>query len=119
MLPAITGSGTSTMIILKSAAGLTVVTAVAKLFPGTGSTWVATTRAVLVILPNAFGNTLMTALALLPLARVPKLQIIFPFELAKLPWESVAEIKLTVPGSTLVMKTPEADEGPLSVTTTV
>ena len=108
----------STNVMLRSAAGPTVVVAVAVLLPVIGSTWLALTTAVATMVPCAVGVALIVADARPPLVRVPKLQTtMLPIMVE--PWDGVTEFNMTLKGNVLVTVTLEAVDGPLLVTETV
>src|SRR5689334_4957721 len=73
--PAGTGSGESVLVSERSAAGLTIVPAVAELSPELGSKVPEFTVAVLLRMPSACGRTLRSTVALWPLAIVPSRQL--------------------------------------------
>src|ERR1041385_4558876 len=94
-----------------------VVTAKAVLFAVFVSVSLATTLAVLVIVPASEGTTTRVAVALPRLVRVPKLQLIRPLpRLLHVPCDAVAEAKVTRAGSESVSVTLVAGAGPAFVT---
>ena len=104
------------MEIDRSAAGFTVVEALAELLAGTRSTVSAETLAWLVIEPSDCGVTLIETLALPAFAIVPSAQVTVPLACEQVPWEGVAELKVTPAGSVSVTLTPLALDGPALAT---
>src|SRR5258705_7155608 len=80
LLVCVTGLGNAESDTARSAAGTTVVTAVAELFGGFISSPLAETLAVLVIWPTLFGVTRMVMVARPRTARSPKSQLTTPPE---------------------------------------
>jgi hypothetical protein len=107
------------LVIDKSAAGLTVVLAVAVLFAVFGSNSLLFTLALLVITSTTVGLTTILTVAVAPLARFPTLQVTVPPDRVQLPWLGVAETKATLEGNVSVTSTPVASDGPLLVTVSV
>src|SRR5205807_2369298 len=116
--PTCTGSGVSVLAITRSAAGLTVVLAVAVLLSGFGSASVPLTLAVLVSVPAAVGWTTIVTVALAPLARFPRLHVTVLVP-EQLPWPAEADTKVTPLGSVSLTVTPVAPEGPLLMAVSV
>ena len=100
------------MVIDRSAAGSTVVVGAGGVVAGTGSAVVAETVAWLVIVPGAERRTLISTVALAPLASVPSAQVTVPLDSEQVPCEGVAESNVTPAGSVSVTVTPVALEGP-------
>jgi hypothetical protein len=96
--------------------GLTIVNAVAMLLVVLGSLSLPATLAVLLMLPALLGITTIVIVALAPLFRAPRLQIIILLRL-QFPWLGVAETKLTrgLVGNMSITVTSVASEGPLLV----
>ncbi len=110
--PEETGSGESDFVMERSATGSTVVVALALLFAGVGSATPDETLALFVIEPALCGVTLIWTLALAPFATVPNEQVTVPDACEHEPWDGVAELNVTPPGSVSLRVTPVALEGP-------
>src|SRR5437660_9399020 len=93
----------------------TVVSSLVVLSAGFASCSFEVTEALLVIVPAALasGTTLIAMLELLPLASVPTWQVTVPDDSPQVPWDGVAETKLTPAGRVSVTVTPPAFAGPL------
>ena len=92
--------------------GTTAVALAAELFVCCGSAAREETTAVLVMVPGAVVLTTSVTVALAPLVKVPRLQMIVPLLLVQLPTLLVAETKLRPEGSTSASMTSEAGLGP-------
>ena len=116
MSPKSTGSALSLLVTSRSAAGSTVVSSVASLFPLSGSSSLAVTLASLLIVPVAVVVITISMVALAPSAKLPRSQVTTP-----LAWVqgAVADTKVTPAGRVSVRVTPVASTGPLLVTVTV
>ena len=90
---------------------VTVVSAVAVLLAWFGSGDKLFTLAVFVIVPTFFGVTTMVTVALAPLPKVPKSQVMVPFAAVQLPAEDAAETKETLAGRLSVNVTSSACPG--------
>ena len=87
------------MVSDRSAAGSTVVVALAELLAGAGSAVVADTLAWLVIVPSGCGRDRdRDGRARWPLASVPSVQVTVPLDWEQLPCEGVAESNVTPAG---------------------
>src|SRR5437867_735035 len=113
----------SVLVIERSAAGKTVVVAEAVLLAAPGSDTFDDTRAVLVIVPAAFGVTTMLTVALAAFAREPRVQptcdSAWKMTIAQVPWLGVADTKVAPTGTSSETRTPVAVAGPPFVTVTV
>ncbi len=107
------------MVSSRSAAGSTVVCALAVSFDELRSPASELTLAWLVMLPSLCGRTLIATLALPPLATVPSAQVTVPDACEQLPCEGVAESKVTPAGRVSVTVTPGAPWGPAFETPSV
>ena len=92
-------------------AGFTTVASVSELLPGTGSCVVEVAEAVFERSASVVGVTLIETLALPPFAIVPSAQVTVPLACEHVPWEGVAEPKVTPAGSVSVTVTPWAALG--------
>lgn len=78
---------------------------------------VASTDAVLVMVPACVGLTTISTVAVIPSPIVPSWQVTtFPDGGSQVPWLGVAETKVTLEGSVSVTTTPADATGPLFVT---
>ena len=109
----------SVFAIERSAAGVTVVPAVAVLLAALGSAGLPETLAELVIEPAAVGVTMIVTVAVAVLAIVPRLQVTVPPACEQVPWLGEAEMKVTPAGSVSVRVALVAVEGPPFATVTV
>src|SRR6185369_14100408 len=107
-----TGSGESGLVSDRAAAGSTVVHSVAALLTKTGSAVAADTVAWLVIMPPELGAPVITTVASAPPAIAPTAHVTVPLECEQLPWDGVAESKLTPAVRVSVSSTPVASSGP-------
>ena len=96
----------------RSAAGLTVVDALAVLLPEVGSLTLDATVAVLVIVPVDCGRPLIWIVALAPLPTVPSWHVTVPLVCEQVPCDGVAESKIIPAGSVSVTTVPVAARGP-------
>src|SRR2546430_316754 len=76
----------------------------------------AETVALLVSVPGIAARTTSVRSALLPPARLPRAQLMFPLAFVQLPWLVVDETNVIRLGKTSVSTTPLAAEGPRLVT---
>jgi len=106
-------------VIDRSAAGFTVVAALAELFALFGSLTADEAVAWFVIEPVDCGVTLICTLALEPLAMLPSGHVIVPADWVQVPWEGVAETNVTPAGSVSLIETLVAVDGPEFWTPTV
>jgi hypothetical protein len=97
---------------------LTVVTAVTALLAVSRSVSFLVTLAVLLMVPATVGVTTIVTVALAPLARVPRVQVMVLVPL-QLPWLADEETNVTPEGRVSVTATPVAVLGPLLVTVMV
>src|SRR5919108_520842 len=98
--PTGTGSGESDFVRERSAAGVTVVSALAELSEGSDSVIAEETVALLVIDPSLCGRTLIEIVAFAPEASVPREQLTVPLEGgAQVPCDGIAESNVTFAGS--------------------
>src|SRR5205807_355090 len=97
---------------------LMVVFVGAVLFARLGSDSVPVTVATLVAVPAFMAVTTIVTVALAPLMRFPRLQVIVPPPL-QLPWLDCAETKIVLGGNASVSFTLVAEMGPLFLTLTV
>ena len=114
-----TGSGESVFVTARSAAGLTVVEAVAVLLLETGSLTLDETVAVLLIVPVDCGRPLIVIDAPAPSATVPSWHVTVPLACEQLPCEGVAESKVIPAGRVSVTCTSVASRGPALPTVSV
>ena len=89
-----------------------MVVALAELLAKLMSVAAELTLAVLVIDPWFWGTTLIETLAFPPFAIVPSGQVTVPEDSEHVPWEGVAETKVTPAGSVSVSCVDGALEGP-------
>jgi len=113
LFPAVTVCGVAVSARERSAAGFTVALALAVLLAGLGSGSVAVIVAVLVNVPVVFGFTTTITVALVPLARLPIVQVVNG--LVQVPWLGVVPTNVPPAGSVSVRTTFVAGEGPLLV----
>ena len=106
------------MVSDRSAAGSTVVVAVAELFELLGSVASPETEAVFVTVPAWSAVTVIVTVACAPEASAPRLQVsvVVP---EQAPCDAFAAAKLTLAGSGSVTVTPVAVLGPLFLTVRV
>jgi hypothetical protein len=100
--PAGTGSGESVVVIERSAAGFTVVAALALLLPVLGSLTFEATVAVFVIEPVACGRTTICTVAFAPFATVPSEHETVTPVCEHVPCDGVADSNVTLLGSVSV-----------------
>ena len=117
--PAAIGSGESVFVSERSAAGSTVVPALAELSALLGSATSEVTLASFVIEPSLCGRTLMSTVAPWPLVIVPSGHVTVPLDSEQVPCEGVAESKVTPAGRVSETCTPVALEGPWLLTVSV
>ena len=111
--PASTGSGPSLLVSDRSAAGSTVVCAVAVRSAVSGSTTSDVMLAWLLSVPGPCGVTLIATVASASSAIVPRLQVTVPLDsMQGSPCDGVAKSNVTPPGSVSVSTTPVALCGP-------
>ena len=107
------------LITARSATPTTVVVMETVLLAESGSVSSEVTATVLVAVPSAaaWGTTTITTEAVASRTSSPRLQVTVPLSSEQaLPWEGVAEVKVTLAGRVSVTTVPEASEGPLLVT---
>ena len=112
----LTGSGESDFATVRSAAGLTVVVAVAPLLEVSGSNSAPATPQLFVMVPPLRGRTVTVTVLLSSTARLCRSQVTIP-PLAEQP--VLADTKSTPAGKVSVTTTPLAGSGPLLVTVIV
>ena len=117
--PSSTGSGESVFVSERSAAGPTVVSALAELFAALGSLTSDRTLAWFVICPVACGRTFKSTVASWPLVTVPSAQVTVPDACWQMPCEGVAESNVTFAGNVSSIWMPVAFEGPALWTVSV
>ena len=100
--PSSSGSGESVLVSDRSAAWSTVVSALALLSKGSGSTTRERTLAWFVIEPALCGLTSIVTVALASSARLPSAQSTMPASSEHVPCEGVADSKVTPAGSVSV-----------------
>ena len=110
--PASTGSGESDFVSERSAAGLTVVSALAALSAVSGSAVMPRTFALLVSVPGACGVTLISTSTVASSAIVPSEQSTVPPDLKQLPWRGGGGSKVTPAGRVSLSATPVVLDGP-------
>jgi hypothetical protein len=98
---------------------MTVVVAVAVLLLVLGSDSAAETVPVFVIVPAAFGVTVIVTVAKPPSAIDPRLHVTVPADCVQLPWLGAAEPKVTLAGSVSLSVTFVAVDGPRLLTVIV
>jgi hypothetical protein len=103
----------------RSAPGSTTVCTLASLLALTGSETLDATLALFVIVPAVGGVTVIVEVALAPLASVPREHVTVPDCSEQLPWDALAEPKVTPAGSVSVRVTALALEGPSLVAVSV
>ena len=96
----------------RSAAGSTVVWALAELLAVAGSCVLDATLAWFVIVPGLCGLTLTSAVALPLAASAPRGQVTVPDACEQVPWDGVADTNTTPTGRVSVRTTAAAPEGP-------
>ncbi len=106
------GSGESVFVSSRSAAGSTVVDALAELFDVLRSPASEVMLAWFVTLPSLCGRILMSMLALPPLVTVPSAQVTVPLACEQVPCDGVAESKVVPAGRVSVTVVPVAVWGP-------
>ena len=104
------------LVMARSAEAVTWVDADAVLLEAFGSGSLPLMVAVLVMVPAVAGAvTLIVIVALAPDASEPTAQVTVPEALVQVPWEELAEPKVTPAGRVSVTTTPVAGLGPLLV----
>src|SRR6185436_4442092 len=119
LLRTTTGSGVSTRLKPRFAAGPTIVDAIAELFPGNGSAWNARASEVTLTEPSATGVAVIDTVAFAPLTRLIRLALTTLPLMVTEPWEDTAFCTTNPADRVFVTVTPEAVEGPRFVTETV
>src|ERR671934_238317 len=110
--PALTGSGESAFVSERSAAGVTLVDALAELSAGLSSKMSEETLALFVIEPSACGRTFTATVALAPEVTVPSAHVTVPLASEQLPCKGVADPKVAPAGRLSVTCTPVVSDGP-------
>jgi hypothetical protein len=102
------------LVMARSAEAVTWVVADAVLLALFGSGSLPVTVAVLVMVVGVAGAVaLIVMFALAPLASEPTLQVTVPEALVQVPWEELADTKVTPEGSVSVTVAPVPASGPL------
>jgi len=115
----VSSSSSSVVSVTMSAPGRTVVSSSAVLSARSGSGPDAVASARLVIVPTMVGVTTTSTVAFAPLPMSPSMQVTTPVLSAQLPWDGVADTKVTSAGRVSTSSTELAVSGPSLVTVTV